>query len=58
MQAQKFKSLEDNGSDDELGEESLLDTPLDKIEPYQLFRNALLSRFPPPSLFPGQADRI
>lgn len=43
-QAQKFQNLEDNDSDDDLGEESLLETPLDKIEPYQLFRNALLSR--------------
>lgn len=44
IQAQKFKNLEDNDSDDELGEESLLDTPLDKVEPYQLFKNALLSK--------------
>ena len=44
LQAQKFQNLEDNDSDDELGEESLLETPLDKIEPYQLFRNALLSK--------------
>lgn len=44
IQAQKFKNLDDNDSDDELGEESLLDTPLDKVEPYQLFKNALLSR--------------
>jgi hypothetical protein len=43
-QAQKFQNLEDNDSDDELGEESLLETPLDKIEPYQLFRNALMSK--------------
>jgi hypothetical protein len=28
--------------DDELEEETLLETPLDRIEPYQLFRNALL----------------
>ncbi len=42
-EAQKFKKLEDNDSDDELGEESLLETPLDKIEPYQLFKNALMS---------------
>ncbi|KAF8862644.1 ARM repeat-containing protein [Acephala macrosclerotiorum] len=40
-EAQKFQNLDDNDSDDELGEESLLETPLDKIEPYQLFRNAL-----------------
>jgi len=42
IQAQKFKNLEENDSDDELGEESLLDTPLDKVEPYQLFKNALM----------------
>ena len=47
-QAQKFQNLDDNDSDDELGEESLLETPLDKIEPYQLFRNALASKFKPP----------
>ncbi|TVY65558.1 putative importin, partial [Lachnellula suecica] len=41
-EAQKFQNLEDGDSDDELGEESLLETPLDKIEPYQLFRDALL----------------
>ncbi|CZT48324.1 related to importin beta homolog Kap119p [Rhynchosporium secalis] len=41
-EAQKFQNLEDNESDDELGEESLLETPLDKVEPYQLFRDALL----------------
>ncbi len=45
-QAQKFGNLE-NDSDDELGEESLLETPLDKVEPYQLFRNALLSKLQP-----------
>jgi importin-7 len=44
IQAQKFGNIE-NDSDDELGEESLLETPLDKVEPYQLFRDALLSRF-------------
>ncbi|TVY45621.1 putative importin [Lachnellula subtilissima] len=41
-QAQKFQNLEDHDSDDELGEESLLETPLDKIEPYFLFKEALL----------------
>lgn len=45
MKAQKFKNLDDGDSDDELGEESLLETPLDRIEPYQLFRNALLSMY-------------
>lgn len=42
-EAKKFKNLEGDESDDELGEESLLETPLDKIEPYQLFKNALMS---------------
>ena len=45
-EAQKFQNLEENDSDDELGEESLLETPLDKIEPYQLFKNALMSVSP------------
>lgn len=42
-EAQKFQNLEGGDSEDELAEESLLETPLDKIEPYQLFRNALMS---------------
>lgn len=45
IQAQKFGNLDDE-SDDELGEESLLETPLDKVEPYGLFRDALMSMFP------------
>lgn len=45
IQAQKFGNLDDE-SDDELGEESLLETPLDKVEPYGLFRDALLSMLP------------
>lgn len=44
FQAQKFQNLDDPDSDEELGEESLLETPLDKIEPYALFRDALMSR--------------
>ncbi|KAG9245341.1 nonsense-mediated mRNA decay protein-like protein [Calycina marina] len=41
-EAQKFKNLEDDEiEDDDLGEESLLETPLDKVEPYQLFSGAL-----------------
>jgi hypothetical protein len=31
--------------DDDLEEETLLETPLDNIEPYQLFRNALLGMY-------------
>lgn len=50
IQAQKFKNLEENDSDDELGEESLLDTPLDKVEPYQLFKSALMSKNDPAAL--------
>jgi importin-7 len=48
-EAAKFSRLESqykdgDDSDDELGEDSvLLESPLDKIEPYQLFRTALLS---------------
>ncbi|CAG8948647.1 hypothetical protein HYFRA_00001766 [Hymenoscyphus fraxineus] len=41
-EAQKFQNLDDPDSDEELGEESLLETPLDKIEPYGLFRAALM----------------
>ena len=46
-QAQKLgKSVGvDDGDDDELGEDSmLLESPLDKLEPYQLFRNTILSK--------------
>ena len=32
-----------DAEEDELEEESLLETPLDKVEPYTLFRDALLS---------------
>ncbi|KAI1003843.1 putative importin [Podosphaera aphanis] len=41
-EAQNFKNLEDPDSDDELAEESLLETPLDKVEPYIFFRDGLL----------------
>ncbi|KZF22704.1 ARM repeat-containing protein [Xylona heveae TC161] len=41
-EAQKFGSLGDD-DDDELEEEGLLETPLDKIEPYGLFKTVLLS---------------
>jgi hypothetical protein len=32
----------DDEDDDELEEESLLETPLDKVEPYGMFKHALL----------------
>ncbi|KAF2084997.1 ARM repeat-containing protein [Saccharata proteae CBS 121410] len=40
-EAQKFTTIDDE-DDDELEEESLLETPLDKLEPYGLFKDALL----------------
>lgn len=40
-EAQKFSSVDDD-DDDELEEESLLETPLDKVEPYSMFKHALL----------------
>lgn len=45
-QAKKFNAgtVED---DDELEEESLLETPLDKIEPYGQFKGSFLSTTPP-----------
>lgn len=46
-QAQKFSSVDDD-DDDELEEESLLETPLDKVEPYGMFKHALLRKLPWP----------
>jgi hypothetical protein len=45
-QAQKFSSVDDD-DDDELEEESLLETPLDKVEPYSMFKHALLRKWDP-----------
>ncbi|KAF2738145.1 ARM repeat-containing protein [Polyplosphaeria fusca] len=39
-EAQKFNAATDD-DEDELEEESLLETPLDKIEPYSMFKSAL-----------------
>lgn len=41
-QSEKFGAVQDE-SDDELEEESLLETPLDKVEPYGLFKGTLFS---------------
>jgi hypothetical protein len=48
-QAQKFSSVDDD-DDDELEEESLLETPLDKVEPYSMFKHALLRKSHSPKL--------
>lgn len=41
-QSEKFGAVQDD-SDDELEEETLLETPLDNVEPYGLFKATLLS---------------
>lgn len=44
-QAQKFRGADEFDSDDDLGEESLiLDSPLDKIDSYQLFAATMHSK--------------
>jgi hypothetical protein len=49
-EAQKFGGLDDDDDDDdELEEESLLETPLDKVEPYSMFKHALLRKSRMPS---------
>lgn len=46
QQASKFNAVVgDDDGDDELEEESLLETPLDQMEPYGLFKTALQSSF-------------
>ncbi len=44
QQSEKFAGAQDD-SDDELEEESLLETPLDKVEPYGLFKDTLFSTY-------------
>ena len=44
QQSEKFGAAHDD-SDSELEEESLLETPLDKVEPYGLFKDTLLSTY-------------
>lgn len=45
QEASKFGSFDDD-DDDEMDEESLLETPLDKVEPYGMFKHVLLSMLP------------
>lgn len=48
-QAQKLKATELEESEDELGEDSvLLESPLDKVDPYLAFRDSFKSTCPPP----------
>lgn len=42
IKSQKF-AQGSNDDDDDLEEESLLETPLDSVEPYGLFKDTLLS---------------
>ncbi|KAL4807189.1 armadillo-type protein [Aspergillus unguis] len=42
-EAQKFGSFAGDDDDDELDEESLLETPLDKLEPYGIFKQVFLN---------------
>ena len=42
IQSEKFGAAQEE-SDDELEEETLLETPLDKVEPYGLFKGTLFS---------------
>ncbi|KAI9681816.1 MAG: hypothetical protein M1829_000561 [Trizodia sp. TS-e1964] len=43
-ESKKFgAAISSEAEDDELEEESMLDTPLDKLEPYSMFRDALLT---------------
>ena len=55
MQAQKL-GAGSNDDEDGLEEESLLETPLDRVEPYGLFKTTLLSKPPPtyPPTFHGR----
>lgn len=45
FQAQKFGSFAGDDDDDEIDEESLLETPLDKLEPYGIFKHVFLSAY-------------
>ena len=42
-QAQKFGAVSEADDDDELEEESMLESPLDAVDPYIVFKTALMS---------------
>lgn len=48
QEAQKFGAYGDD-DDDDMDEESLLETPLDKVEPYGMFKQVFLSKSTLPS---------
>jgi len=48
QEARKFGSFADD-EEEEMDEESLLETPLDKVEPYGMFKHVFLSMSPPRS---------
>ena len=43
-QAKKFGALADDDDESVLDEDNLLETPLDKFEPYVVFRDSLLRK--------------
>ena len=45
-QASKYSAIAGAESDDDLEEESLLETPLDSVEPYGLLKSTLISKSP------------
>jgi importin-7 len=44
VKAQKFDAGNNDDDDDGMEEESLLETPLDRVEPYGLFKSTLFSK--------------
>jgi hypothetical protein len=44
LQAQKFSRAIDDDEEGDLGEDNFLDSPLDKVEPYQMFKGVLLRK--------------
>lgn len=44
-QAAKFSRSIEDSDEVEMGEDNFLDSPLDKIEPYQLFKATMLRKF-------------
>lgn len=47
-----MRHFSDDDDEDDLDEASLLESPLDKIEPYGLFKNVLMSMYSSPGRLP------